>query len=217
MNLTEYFSKQNISIALIWLFHISGLIGIIYSNASWFIKATPYNLLLSFVLIIINSKWNKKLFFLVIICFSIGMMSEIIGVKYGFLFGEYSYGKALGIKFIGVPLTIGINWCILVFITGNISRIFFDSLFAKTFLGIFLMLSLDIVIEPIAPILDFWKFNQGLASFNNYIGWVIVSFPLQLLFHRLNQKIEGPFPFHLYILQFLFFTILLLKINSIGI
>ena len=61
MNLTEYFSKQNISIALIWLFHISGLIGIIYSNASWFIKATPYNLLLSFVLIIINSKWNKKL------------------------------------------------------------------------------------------------------------------------------------------------------------
>ena len=50
------------------------------------------------------------------------------------------------------------------------------------------MLSLDIVIEPITPILDFWKFNQGLASFNNYIGWVIVSFPLQLLFHRLNQN-----------------------------
>ena len=211
------FTKQSLSIGLIWIFHISGLIGIIYSNASWFIKATPFNPLLSFALLIINIEWNKKLFFLVVTCFSVGMLSEIIGVNYGFLFGEYSYGKALGIKFKGVPLIIGINWCLLVFITGYISRFFFNSLIARTFLGIFLMLSLDIVIEPIAPVLDFWKFKEGLASFNNYIGWAIVSFPLQLLFHRLNQNIEGPFPFHLYILQFLFFTILLLKINSIGI
>ena len=211
------FTKQSLSIGLIWIFHISGLIGIIYSNASWFIKATPFNLLLSFALLIINIEWNKKLFLLVVTCFSVGMLSEIIGVNYGFLFGEYSYGKALGIKFKGVPLIIGINWCLLVFITGYISRFFFNSLIARTFLGIFLMLSLDIVMEPIAPVLDFWKFKEGLASFNNYIGWAIVSFPLQLLFHRLNQNIEGPFPFHLYILQFLFFTILLLKINSIGI
>ena len=213
----KLFTKQSLSIGLIWIFHISGLIGIIYSNASWFIKATPFNLLLSFALLIINIEWNKKLFLLVVTCFSVGMLSEIIGVNYGFLFGEYSYGKALGIKFKGVPLIIGINWCLLVFITGYISRFFFNSLIARTFLGIFLMLSLDIVMEPIAPILDFWKFKEGLASFNNYIGWAIVSFPLQLLFHRLNQSIKGPFPFHLYILQFLFFTILLIKINSIGI
>ena len=211
------FTKQSLSIGLIWIFHISGLIGIIYRNASWFIKATPFNLLLSFALLIINIEWNKKLFLLIVTCFSVGMLSEIIGVNYGFLFGEYSYGNALGIKFKGVPLIIGINWCLLVFITGYISRFFFNSLIARTFLGIFLMLSLDVVMEPIAPVLDFWKFKEGLASFNNYIGWAIVSFPLQLLFHILNQNIEGPFPFHLYILQFLFFTILLLKINSIGI
>ena len=119
------FTKQSLCIGLIWIFHISGLIGIIYSNASWFIKATPFNLLLSFALLIINIEWNKKLFFLLITCFLVGMLSEIIGVKYGFLFGEYSYGNALGIKFMGVPLIIGINWCILVFITGYISRFFF--------------------------------------------------------------------------------------------
>ena len=180
---------------MIWIFHISGLIGIIYSKASWFNKATPLNLLLSFTLLIINFKWNKKLFFSAIICFSIGMISEILGVNYGILFVEYSYGNALVIKFLGVPIIIGIIWCILVFITGYISRFFFDSLIARTFLGIFLMLSLDIVMEPIAPILDFWKFKQGLASFNNYVGWAIVSFPLQLLFHRLNHNIEGTFHF----------------------
>ncbi len=213
----KLFTKQSLSIGLIWIFHISGLIGIIYSNASWFIRATPFNLLLSGALLIVNVEWDRRCFGGVITCFFVGMLSEIIGVKYGFLFGEYSYGNALGIKFMGVPLIIGINWCILVFITGYISRFFFNSLIARTFLGIFLMLSLDIVMEPIAPILDFWKFKEGLASFNNYIGWAFVSFPLQILFHRLNQNIEGTFPFHLYILQFLFFTILLLKINSIGI
>ena len=56
------FTKQSLSIGLIWIFHISGLIGIIYTNTSWFIKVTPLNLLLSFVLLVINSKWNKKLF-----------------------------------------------------------------------------------------------------------------------------------------------------------
>ena len=120
----KLFTKQSLSIGLIWIFHISGLIGIIYSNASWFIKATPFNLLLSFALLIINIEWNKKLFLLIVTCFSVGMLSEIIGVNYGFLFGEYSYGKALGIKFKGVPLIIGINWCLLVFITGYISRFF---------------------------------------------------------------------------------------------
>ena len=65
------YTKQSLSIGLIWIFHISGLIGIIYSNASWFIRATPFNLLLSFALLIINIEWNKKLFFLVIICFQL--------------------------------------------------------------------------------------------------------------------------------------------------
>tara|TARA_Y100000768_G_scaffold186537_1_gene139742 strand:+ start:587 stop:1240 length:654 start_codon:yes stop_codon:yes gene_type:complete len=217
MNQSPLITKQNISIALVWLFHLSGLIGIIYSNAYWFIKATPLNLLLSFILLLINCEWTKKTVFIVVLCFTIGMLAEIVGVEYGFIFGEYSYGNALGTKFLGVPLIIGLNWCILVLMTGFISQFFFDSLLSRTLLGIFLMLSLDIVIEPIAPILDFWTFESGLASFHNYIGWVIIALPLQLVFHKIKLQIEGPFPLHLFILMFLFFTILLLKINSLGI
>ncbi|MDC3241268.1 carotenoid biosynthesis protein [Flavobacteriaceae bacterium] len=109
---------------MIWLFHVSGLIGIIYSNASWFIKGTPVNLLLSFSLLLLNTEWSKKMLFLVVLCFATGMLAEILGVQYGFIFGEYSYGKALGIKFMNVPLMIGINWCILIFITGFIAQFF---------------------------------------------------------------------------------------------
>ncbi|MEO2100376.1 MAG: carotenoid biosynthesis protein [Flavobacteriaceae bacterium] len=217
MKQKNLFTKQNLSIGLIWLFHVSGIIGIIYSDASWFIKATPLNLMLSFVLLFINIKWSKKVFFLVCLCFGTGMLAEIIGVHYGFIFGAYAYGDALGTKVLQVPLMIGVNWCILVFITGFIAQFFLDALWARVFLGIGLMLFLDLVIEPVAPVLDFWTFESGLASFHNYVGWAIIAFPLQFIFHKVKLDIQGPFPFHLFILQFLFFTILLLKINSLGI
>lgn len=217
MNSRLFFSKQQFSIALIWLFHVSGLVGIIYSDASWFIKATPVNLLLSFVLLMINTTWSRKTLVLVLLCFITGMFAEIIGVHYGFLFGAYSYGDALGIKFLNVPLLIGVNWCILVFITGFIASFFVTGLWSRTLLGVFLMLFLDLVIEPVAPVLDFWTFESGIASFHNYFGWAVVALPLQFVFHKYTPKMDGPFPFHLFILQFLFFTILLLKINSLGI
>ena len=154
----ELFNKQNISIATIWIFHISGIIGIIYSNSSWFIKATPLNLALSFLLVLINTKISKKTVFLFFLCFTVGMLAEIIGVNKGLIFGEYSYGDALGIKVFGVPILIGINWCILVFITGFISDKFFQNIWQKILLGIFLMVSLDLVMEPVAPVLDFLDF-----------------------------------------------------------
>ena len=213
----KIFTNQNISLGLIWLFHVSGIIGIIYSDASWFIKATPLNLMLSFILLLLNIERSKKTLLLVLLCFFVGMLAEIIGVKYGFIFGKYTYGEALGPKFMKVPFMMGIVWCILVFITGFIVQLFFETTWARIIVGIGLMLFLDLVMEPVAPILDFWTFESGLASFNNYIGWTVIAFPLQFIFHKVKLNIEGSFAFHLYFLQFLFFTILLLKINTLGI
>lgn len=217
MTQIKIFTNQNISLGLIWLFHVSGIIGIIYSDASWFIKATPLNLMLSFILLLLNIERSKKTLFLVLLCFFVGMLAEIIGVKYGFIFGKYNYGEALGPKFMQVPFMMGIVWCILVFITGFIVQLFFETTWARIIVGIGLMLFLDLVMEPVAPILDFWTFESGLASFNNYIGWAVIAFPLQFTFHKAKLHIDGSFAFHLYFLQFLFFTILLLKINTLGI
>lgn len=130
MNRFSLLTKQNIAIGLIWLFHVSGIVGIIYSDPTWFIQATPLNLLLSFVLLLINTHLNKKTVFLLLLCFVTGMVAEIIGVKFGFLFGNYTYGEALGYKVMEVPLMIGVNWSILIFITGFIAQ-FFQTLFGK--------------------------------------------------------------------------------------
>ncbi len=52
---------ENISIALIWLFHVSGILGIIYVNSNWFISFTPLNLTLNFILLLINVKGISEL------------------------------------------------------------------------------------------------------------------------------------------------------------
>ena len=142
MNRLSLLTKQNIAIGLIWLFHVSGIMGIIYSDATWFVKATPINLLLSFVLLLINTQLSKKTLLVLLFCFIVGMTAEIIGVKFRFLFGDYAYGDALGFKVLDVPLMIGINLCMLVFITGFIAQFFSNSLWFRVLIGVSLLLFL---------------------------------------------------------------------------
>ena len=60
--------------------------------------------------------------------FLIGMICEILGVNYGYIFGDYVYLNNLGTKVFGVPILIGINWVILTFITGSLSSYIFKKI-----------------------------------------------------------------------------------------
>tara|TARA_B100000945_G_C20404969_1_gene609465 strand:+ start:325 stop:966 length:642 start_codon:yes stop_codon:yes gene_type:complete len=207
-------NKEKISIFIIWLFHLSGILGIIYGNSDWFVSVTPINLTISFILLILNTDLKLKVVLLIFFCFTIGMLAEILGVNYGLIFGNYKYGEVLGYKVLSVPIIIGVNWCILVLITGAMSNLFFKSYWNKVFCGIFLMLFMDVLIEPIAPILDFWNFEGGIAKFQNYLGWFFVSFPMLIVFHKLKPNVNNSYSFNLYFLQVLFFTILIIKNNT---
>ncbi|TAH06721.1 MAG: carotenoid biosynthesis protein, partial [Sphingobacteriia bacterium] len=87
-------NKINTSTFLALLFHVSGLIGILFSPyKEWFIQNTPVNLLVMTVLLFWNQqKINRLLLLFFAIAFTVGMVTEIIGVNTGFLFGNYSYG-----------------------------------------------------------------------------------------------------------------------------
>jgi len=205
----------NLSLGLIWLFHVSGALGIIYGDASWFIKATPINLIISFILLLLNTELNQKTFWVLMCCYGVGLFAEIIGVRYGVLFGAYHYGATLGVHWQEVPLLIGVNWCLLVSICGTIASTFSNRIWQRAFIGTFLMLFLDLLIEPVAPALDFWTFEEGIAGVQNYIGWALVAFPLQLLFAQTKCKTNTKFSFHLYLLQSLFFILLMIRIYTL--
>ena len=215
LNTHPVVSKLNLSLAVIWLFHVCGAIGIIYGDAGWFTEATPLNLILCFMLLLFNLKINTKTLITLLICYTVGLSAEIIGVNFGFLFGQYQYGSTLGIKWMGVPLIIGINWCVLVFICATIASTFSNILFQKACIGTFLMLFLDLLIEPVAPALDFWKFKEGIAGAHNYLGWAVVAFPLQIVFAKWNIKLDSQYSFHLYLLQSIFFILMMIRIYTL--
>ena len=153
---------------------------------------------------------------MVIIGFLTGMITEILGVQWGWIFGDYQYLDALGYKVLGVPVLIGVNWALLSVITGAIAQQFYENIIMRIIIGVALMLFLDLLIEPIAPVLDFWVFEGGEAPLQNYIGWAAVAFFLQFIFHFFKISVEGWFPHQLYLLQIIFFTVLLIKQTTIG-
>lgn len=207
---------ENISIGIIWLFHVSGIIGILYGNSDWFISATPLNLSINFILLLLNCNGHKLFFPMAIIGFLTGMITEILGVQWGWIFGDYQYLDALGYKVLGVPVLIGVNWALLAVITGAIAQQFYENIIMRIIIGVALMLFLDLLIEPIAPMLDFWVFEGGEAPLQNYIGWAAVAFFLQFIFHFFKISVQGWFPHQLYLLQIIFFTVLLIKQTTIG-
>tara|TARA_B100000767_G_scaffold113854_1_gene108640 strand:- start:8557 stop:9216 length:660 start_codon:yes stop_codon:yes gene_type:complete len=215
MKLNQSLDIQFISISVIWLFHVSGIIGILYGNSQWFVEATPINLSLSLFLLILVSWKTPGFIKTATLCFVLGMVAEILGVNFGYIFGSYEYGEGLGWKIFGVPLLIGANWIIVTVCSAAIASHINKNMVARIIIGLGLMLLLDFVIEPIAPILDFWEFEGGIAPTQNYIGWFLVALPLQFFYHYWRVEIKHWFGHNLFLLQLLFFMILLLQINTL--
>ena len=199
--------NKKISIGIIWLFHLSGLVGLLYIDKNLFASLTPLNLFISSTLLFVNQKsLKKKEIIIVFLIFSIGMIAEILGVNYGLIFGKYDYGDNLGLKLLGVPLLIGLNWVVLTFICGSISNYFIKNKYLSIVVAIILMLLIDITLEPIAPILDYWEFPGSIAPIQNYIGWAFTSLLTLSIYQFFYSKKEFTFSINLFLAQLLFFV-----------
>jgi len=196
-----------IGVFLLYLFHVSAMIGVTIGYENWFIEKTTLNLSIIFILLVWLFPLDtvKKILASLIFFFG-GMIVEWLGVSYGFLFGSYEYGENLGPKIDGVPFFIGVNWAILVLATGEISNRIPVAKWIKVLIGAGLMVLFDFFIEIPAPIFDFWVFEGGIAPLSNYIGWYVVAVVLHAVFQAM--KIEGNFKIslHVYICQLLFFA-----------
>lgn len=198
--------NKKISIGIIWLFHLSGLVGLLYIDKNLFASLTPLNLFISSTLLFVNQKsLKKKEVIIVFLIFSIGMIAEILGVNYGLIFGKYDYGDNLGLKLLGVPLLIGLNWVVLTFICGSISDHFIKNKYLSIVVGIIFMLIIDITLEPIAPTLDYWEFSGSIAPIQNYIGWAFTSLLTLSIYQFYYSSKEFTFSINLFLAQFLFF------------
>ncbi len=206
------FTRENLSVATLILFYFVGIVGLTLPIRDAFVLFSPFNLLLSLGLVLYNHKeWTKQFIAVSAFCFLGGYAAEVIGVQTGMLFGNYEYGQSLGFKILDVPIILGVNWLMLIYASAMVVHLFFKRfpLLLKAALATFFMVALDILIEPVAMQLDFWSWENGVIPLQNFIGWFVVAYVLQIAFFKfLPPKANNHVAVALFGLQVIFFGVL---------
>ncbi len=217
-------NKQQLATFIALLFHVAGFIGMLTSYKSWFIANTFLNLLIMFGLIVwTHPGKNLPFFAFLFIAFATGMITEIIGVNTGLLFGRYEYGKTLGRGLMNVPWLIGINWFTSIYCCGAVlshlqywflsrspaaeSLLSPQSKFLSFIIdGAMLATIFDFLLEPVAVKLGYWKWlPDGHIPYTNYLSWFLISTLMLTVFKLLSFPKRNQFAVHLLIIEGLFF------------
>ena len=172
------------------------------------LNLTPIHLLVMFALFLwANSYFSIKLIKAIIVIYLIGVLAEVLGVRYNIIFGNYYYGDSLGPQVLEVPIIIGFNWLTLSFATYGVSSYLFKNKTVITVFASILMVLTDYIIEPMAGALDFWHWAGGKIPTQNYVGWFFVSLIIHSILVKMNFKFNIKLCLALLLSQILFFTI----------
>ena len=193
------------------ILHSVGVVGYLTPALNpYFLAMTPLNLLIAGSLIVYFQYWgNLRRLWVPALVFFIGLLAEIVGVRYGFLFGSYHYGQTLGPKVLEVPWIIGFNWLQLgfafaAFTTHYITR----NKIISVLLAASLMVMLDFLIEPVAITYDYWSWENGSVPIMNYIGWLIVAIIVQTIIQQEDLNGLKKLSLMVIVAQLIFFVVL---------
>jgi len=194
---------------IIAIIYLVGIIGMALPILRpYFQMLTPFHLILSTVILLLfHQEWSRSFYIFAVLSFLIGFGAEVIGVQTGLIFGDYTYGTVLGLKVLGVPLMIGVNWFLLVYITG-VSCLTIKNDFLAAMSSALIMVILDFLIEPVAITLNFWTWHSEDIPLSNYVGWLAVAFLIQLIYRKSNFRKDNPIAIFLLISLAAFFGIL---------
>lgn len=220
------FSKNQIATGIAVIFHIVGIIGILFLNRDMILSLTWVNLLLMLSLLIYtHPERNGPFYFFMVICMCTGIGVELLGTKTGWLFGSYTYGNVLGPGVQNVPFIIGVNWFIVIYCCGitiqTILNRLLDRLSEQTGTerlalraasmiidGATLAVFFDWIMEPVAMKLGYWNWEGSEIPLYNYVSWFVVSSALLAVFHYAKFKKQNKFAVNLLLIQMMFFLLL---------
>jgi putative membrane protein len=205
VNLAERYTK----IFLVVTFML-GFIGHFFEvSRKAMITLTPWVLLISSSAVCYPAikKANNHAIIWLIIAFVGTFVAEVIGVKSGLIFGDYKYGEVLGVKAFEVPLIIGINWVLVMLGAISLGNYFSTNTFLTALVAALIAVIFDIILEPVAIILGYWKWSAVSPPLSNYISWFVIVFILTIVYAKMKVSINLTLPrFYLFI-QALFFLL----------
>jgi putative membrane protein len=203
------------AIVIIILFHFVGLVGLMVpATQPLFLQIVPWHLLLMLLVIVLAHKnFDNKFAAFTALVFISGIVLEWIGVHKQWLFGNYAYGNTLGLKILNIPLTIGINWFLLIYAAGvTMQRSRLKSIIPRVIVGALLLVLLDLLIEPVAIRFDYWQWADNIIPFKNYYCWFLVSAAMLFVFEKFGFKKQSIAAPVLMVTEFVFFRVL----NIVG-
>lgn len=188
--------------------YAAGLIGMnIESTQALFVSLVPLTLWLTgFICVYFFPKTDVKTYIILAGIAVAAWFLEVVGVHTGKIFGSYHYGQTLGFKIQNVPLTIGINWLILVIATNAVVEEWgIGGKIGKAALGAGLMTALDLLIEPVAIHFDFWHWQGEQVPIQNFGAWWLASYFFHWIYLSENLQSKSSLFRLIALLQFMFF------------
>jgi putative membrane protein len=193
-----------------FLVYLVGAIGLSFFS-EWFYPLTPFNLISSAILVLLCQKGFDRIMWLYILAVGVfAWFIEGVGVSTGLIFGHYTYGETLGFKIWNVPILIGLNWVMLVY-NAQQFIVYYVQETKPVIVNLLVATSLvmlDILMEFVAPVVDFWSFNDGFAPLQNFVGWWIVGYILSALSLKVFTRYTNFISPYFFFLQWLFFAAL---------
>ncbi len=205
---------NNYILLLIIFFHAIGGIGLSLENNNFFLNFTPIQIYFNFLIfsyLTINKKKIFEYIFFSSVIFSLGLFIEIIGVKTQYIFGSYRYGSVLGYSIYNVPITIGLNWLLLSYISYGVIQIFKLNIMLKFVISSVIMVLLDYLIEPVAINLKWWYWDNINPPILNFIAWFLISYVIQVIIYFSGLNFNKKTSITFLLSQILLFLIINIK------
>ncbi|MDX2002013.1 MAG: carotenoid biosynthesis protein [Chitinophagales bacterium] len=200
---------QGAAIVAIFIVYLVGLIGFLFYPTT-FTQLTPFNILYCSILALaFHRSWGWQKWVLCISIFIAGFLVEWLGVETGLIFGNYFYGDTLGYKIGNIPVLIGLNWLLLIYCTATIAGKLFQNIYVRCIVGAFLMVFIDLVLEPFAIQYGLWSWQHTEVPMRNYVAWWLISFAMLYPVFKLQLPERNRVAIAVYIAQFVFFLLLL--------
>ncbi|MDD1774511.1 MAG: carotenoid biosynthesis protein [Methanobacterium sp.] len=214
------------------LFIITSLCSLLsLTSISIFILIGSLSFFFTFGFVLLHSSevlGNKKMVIFFTIALLFGLFSEVISVKYGYIYGQYYYNSPF---FFGlVAFTIPFLWAVVIYSSYTLTNLFLFGfggekpkktdklwyficlLILISSIGGLIALNLDMFVDPVtvsAPVPD-WVWIGGGPYFgipiSNFIGWFLVAglailiFRLYEAFSPSDDSIAMNIPLNLYII-----------------
>jgi len=208
---TLFSVEEKISISIIAIFHVIGFVLLTFTKGGLYFLAldlVPLNIIFTVLVMMKQQKsWNMGLIIFGFTILLLGYVVEVIGVNTGLIFGQYTYGEILGIKFFGTPPLIGLNWFLLVYCAGCTVEILKSRLIVKVLISTCMLVFFDFLMEPVAVKLNFWTWNGGTIPTQNYIGWFATAFLFSFIFQITNWPKQNRLAAVVFAIQLIFFLL----------